>query len=239
MTSNSIAPDLLEKLSRLDSCSVANAIETFGVRLRNTGFADSTIHCMFEDYPPLAGYAATVRIRTTEPPMEGESYFYRLDWLDHVMSIPSPRVVVIEDMDHQRGLGALVGAMHANILRAVGCLGMVTDGAVRHLEAARALNFQMFARNLSVSHSYAHVYDFGGPVEIGQMKVSPGDLLHGDRHGIQTVPLEIAEKVPAVAQRMRAEEQEMMEFCRSEEFTVEKLRSKVEALKIKRRNLRD
>jgi regulator of RNase E activity RraA len=239
MTSNSIAPDLLEKLSRLDSCSVANAIETFGVRLRNTGFADSTIHCMFEDYPPLAGYAATVRIRTTEPPMEGESYFYRLDWLDHVMSIPSPRVVVIEDMDHQRGLGALVGAMHANILRAVGCLGMVTNGAVRHLEAARALNFQMFARSLSVSHSYAHVYDFGGPVEIGQMKVSPGDLLHGDRHGIQTVPLEIAEKVPAVAQRMRAEEQEMMEFCRSEEFTVEKLRSKVEALKIKRRNLRD
>jgi regulator of RNase E activity RraA len=97
----------------------------------------------------------------------------------------------------------------------------------------------MFARSLSVSHSYAHVYDFGGPVEIGQMKVSPGDLLHGDRHGIQTVPLEIAEKVPAVAQRMRAEEQEMMEFCRSEEFTVEKLRSKVEALKIKRRNLRD
>jgi len=239
MTSNSIAPDLLEKLSRLDSCSVANAIETFGVRLRNTGFADSTIHCMFEDYPPLAGYAATVRIRTTEPPMEGESYFYRLDWLDHVMSIPLPRVLVIEDMDRQRGLGALVGAMHANILRAVGCLGMVTNGAVRHLEAARALNFQMFARNLSVSHSYAHVYDFGGPVEIGQMKVSPGDLLHGDRHGIQTVPLEIAEKVPAVAQRMRAEEQEMMEFCRSEEFTVEKLRSKVEALKIKRRNLRD
>lgn len=100
---NKMDPALLEKLRRLDSCSVANAIETFDVRLRNTGFTDSALHCIFPDFPPMVGYAATVRVRTSDPPMEGDEYYYRLDWLDHVLSIPAPRVIVLQDMDRDPG----------------------------------------------------------------------------------------------------------------------------------------
>jgi 4-hydroxy-4-methyl-2-oxoglutarate aldolase len=187
----------------------------------------------------LIGYAATVRVRTSDPPMEGDSYYYRLDWLDHVLSVPTPRVLVIQDLDRNPGLGSFIGDVHANILRAVGCIGLVTNGAVRDVEAARALQFQMFAGNLSVSHAFAHVLDFGGPVQIGPMQVRPGDLLHGDRHGVQTVPIEIAQKLPAVARRMNSEEREIIEFCQSGAFTLEKLRSQVDALRIKRKNFRD
>lgn len=236
MTSNPLEPGTLEQLRQLDSCHVANAIETFGVRLRNSGFTDSTVRCLFEDFPPLVGYAATVRIRTSDPPMDGDAYYYRLDWLDHVMSIPAPRVLVIEDMDRHPGLGSFVGDVHANMLKAAGCMGVVTNGAVRNVDAARAIQFQMFAGNLSVSHAFAHVFDFGGPVQVGQMQVHPGDLLHGDRHGAQTVPLEIAGNVPAVAQRMKGEERELIQFCQSSSFTLEKLRSDVAALGIKRKN---
>ncbi len=239
MTSTQIDAAALEELRRLDSCSVANAIETFGVRLRNSGFADSSVHCMFEDFPPLVGYAATIRIRTSEPPMEGDSYYYRLDWLEHVASVPAPRVLVVEDLDHHPGLGSFVGDVHANILHALGCAGMVTNGAVRNVEAARAIGFQMFAGNVSVSHAFAHIFDFGGPVQIGPMSVRPGDLLHGDRHGIQTVPIDIAPKIPAVAQRMNGEERALIEFCRSKEFTTNQLRADVAALRMKRKNLRD
>jgi regulator of RNase E activity RraA len=238
MNANHLEPAELEELRRLDSCSVSNAIETFGVRLRNTGFDDSTIRCMFEDFPPLVGYAATVRVRTSEPPMEGDSYYYRLDWLDHLSSVPTPRVLVVEDLDSHPGLGSFVGDVHINILRELGFAGVVTNGAVRNVDAAHALKFQMFARNLSVSHAFAHVFDFGGPVRVGQMHVRPGDLLHGDRHGVQTVPMEIAQKIPGVAHRMNAEEQEFIEFCKSRAFTLEKLRSEVEALRTKRKNLR-
>ena len=233
MTLNPIDVAALEELRKLDSCSVSNAIETFGLRLRNSGFADSTVRCLFEDLPPLVGYAATVRIRTSEPPMEGDSYYYRLDWLDHLASVPSPRVLVVEDLDAQPGLGSFVGDVHANILRALGCVGIVTNGAVRNVEAARALKFQMFARNVSLSHAFAHVFDFGGSVHVGQMPVRPGDLLHGDRHGVQTVPIEIAQKIPAVVRRMNGEEREIIEFCQSGAFTLEKLRSDVAALRIK------
>jgi 4-hydroxy-4-methyl-2-oxoglutarate aldolase len=228
----------LEQLRQLDSCTVANAIETFDVRLRNKGFSDSRIRCIFEDFPPMVGYAVTARVRTSEPPMEGHSYYYRLDWLDHVSSIPLPRVLVLEDMDRYPGLGSFIGDVHANILAALGCVGLVTNGAVRNLPAARAINFQMFAHNLSVSHAFAHIFDFGKVVEVGPMEVRPGDLIHGDRHGVQTIPLEIADKIPAVANEMIGQEEEIIRLCQSPGFTLETLRAEVRALGEKRKELK-
>ncbi|MBZ5661176.1 MAG: RraA family protein [Acidobacteriia bacterium] len=225
----------LEQLRGLDSCSVANAIEAFDVRLRNQGFTDSSVHCLFPELPRMVGYAATARVRTCAPPMEGHSYYYRLDWLDHVLSIPAPRILILEDMDENPGLGAFVGDVHANILRALGCIGLVTNGAVRNLPEARALAFQMFAANASVSHAFAHIFDFGKPVVVGHMEVQPGDLIHGDLHGVQTIPAEIADKLPGVVREMSEQENRIIQVCRSTDFTVAKLRAEVSALGQKRK----
>ena len=75
MKADSLAPAQMESLRRLSTCIVSSSIERFGVRLPNTGFADSIIRSIFEDLPPVLGYAATVRIRTSEPPMEGHGYY--------------------------------------------------------------------------------------------------------------------------------------------------------------------
>jgi regulator of RNase E activity RraA len=237
MTFNRLETSVLEQLRQLDSRSVANAIETFSVRLRNTGFSDSSIHCLFEDEPPMVGYAATVRVRTVDPPMEGESYFYRLDWLDYFSSIPSPRVLVLEDMDTNPGLGAFIGDIHLNILQALGCVGVVTNGAVRDVETAQAVKLQMFAHNLSVSHSFAHVMEFGSTVIVAGLEVRSGEVLHGDRYGVQTVPFQIAANIHPVAQRMKDEEQEIIRMAQSGDFNLEKLRSMVNTLRVKRKNL--
>jgi 4-hydroxy-4-methyl-2-oxoglutarate aldolase len=233
-----LAPSQLQQLRQLDSCTVANAIEMFDVRLRNKGFADSRVRCIFEDFPPMAGYAVTVRVRTSEPPMEGHGYYYRLDWLDHVLSIPAPRVLVVEDLDKYPGVGSFLGDVHTNILAALGCIGVVTNGAVRNLPAARAINFQVFAHNSSVSHAYAHIFDFGKAVEVANMEVQPGDLMHGDRHGVQTIPFEIAPKIPAVAQEMAEQEKEIIRMCQSPGFTLETLRAQVKALGEKRKEFK-
>jgi regulator of RNase E activity RraA len=184
----------------------------------------------------MVGYAATVRIRTSEPPMGGESYYYRMDWLDHLLSVPPPRVLIVEDLDPHPRLGSFIGDVHANILRAMGFVGAVTNGAVRNVREVRALNFQLFAGNLSVSHAFAHIFDFGGPVLVGHMVVRPGDLIHGDLHGVQTVPLEVARQIPAIAEEMTGQEQKIMQFCQSADFSVEKLRGEVGALAAKRRS---
>lgn len=229
MTERQISSASLEQLRRLSTCVVASTVETFRVRLPNTGFADSTIRCIFKDRLPTVGYAATARIRSMSPPMEGRGYYYeRTDWWNHILSIPAPRVAVIEDVDTPPGLGAFIGEVNANILLALGCAALVTNGSVRDLEHVRLTRLQMFAGSVSVSHAYAHVFDFGCPVKIGGLKIQPGDLIHGDRHGVQTVPLEIAEKVPAEAHNILHRRQRLIGICRASDFSVDKLRQAIQ-----------
>ncbi|MGB8543238.1 MAG: RraA family protein [Candidatus Acidiferrales bacterium] len=223
MNPEPLSPQQLGEFRKLSTCVVASAIETFDVRLRNTGFANSSIRSMFPQFPPLVGYAATARIRTADPPMEGHSYYARPDWWEYIRTIREPRVVVIQDTDSQPGLGAFVGEVHANILLALGCSGLVTNGGVRDLPAVHATGFQMFAGNVSVSHGYAHVFDFGGSVELGGLRINPGDLIQGDLHGVQTIPREIAARVASVAHDILLKRKTLIELCQSKDFKVTKL----------------
>jgi regulator of RNase E activity RraA len=225
MTAPSLTPVRMEQLRRFSTCLIASAIERFQVRLPNTGFSDSSIRCMFDDLPPIVGYAVTARIRTADPPMEGGGYIYdRVEWWKDILTVPAPRIVVIQDVDPNPGLGALVGEVHANILSALGCVGVVTNGAVRDLNAVRASGFQMFAGNISVSHAYAHVFDFGGTVDVARMNINPGDLLHADRHGVLSIPAEIADRIPPVAAELADRRHQIVDLCRSSDFSTEKLR---------------
>jgi 4-hydroxy-4-methyl-2-oxoglutarate aldolase len=214
----------IRALRRLNTCSVCDAIETFDVRLRNTGFADASIRCIYRDLRPMVGYAATARLRTDDPPIAGRMYHDRTDWWNSIVQLPAPRIAVVEDMDKPPGVGAFLGEMHAAILMAVGCIGYVSNGAVRKLPGVRELGFHLFAGNVAVSHAYAHIFDFGATVTVGGLEVRPGDLLHGDEHGLLTIPLEIASQVPAEAARLQAKEKKVIDICSSEQFSVESLR---------------
>ena len=220
-----MTPALLDELRQFSTCVTASAIETFGVRLCNAGFADSRIRCQFKDLPGVVGYAATARIRSANPPMGSSGYFYddRADGWNQILTIPAPRIVVIEDLDDPAGLGAFVGAVHANILRALGCVALVTNGSVRDVPDIRPTGFQVFAANVAVSHAYAHVFDFGSAVQVGGLKISPGELVQGDLHGVQTIPLEIADRVPAKAREILNRRKRIVDLCRSDDFSLENL----------------
>ncbi len=233
MTTSPLTTGQLEQLRFLDSCTVANAIETFDVRLRNTGFADSQVRCMFENLPPLVGYAATARVRTSTPPMEGAQYLDTTGWLDSILSIPAPRVIVLKDVDRHPGLGALVGEVHASILLALNAVGLVTNGGVRDLPGVRKIGFQMFAGNVTVSHAYAHILEFGTPVEIGGLRISPGDLIHGDRHGVLAIPIELAPQIPLVAEKLNEKDRKIISVCQEPDFSLENLRSVLRELNLK------
>jgi len=230
-----VAPSLTEEeldaLRQYDTCMVANAIESFHVRLCNTGFADASVRCMFPDAPPMVGYAVTGRLRSGEPPVVGGSFRDRADFWNSILEIPAPRIVVLEDMDNPPGRGAFVGDMHAAILKALGCVGYLTNGAVRELPSVRTMGIQLFAGSVAVSHAYAHIFEIGAVIHVGGMEVRPGDLLHGDRHGVLTVPGEIAADVPGVAEKLQETEQKIIDFCRSREFSVAKLREVMKAAK--------
>jgi len=220
----------LDALRQFDTCMIANAIETFNVRLRNTGFSDAGIRCMFPDAPPMVGYAVTGRLRSGEPPIGGSSFHDRAGFWNSILEVPSPRILVLEDMDNPPGRGAFVGDMHAAILKALGCVGYLTNGAVRELPSVRAMGVQLFAGSVAVSHAYAHIFELGAVISVGGMEVRPRDLLHGDRHGVLTVPAAIAANVAAVADRLQRAEQKIIDFCRSRDFSVAKLRDVMKTL---------
>jgi 4-hydroxy-4-methyl-2-oxoglutarate aldolase len=222
-----LTPEQLEALRRLDACTLANAIETFQKRLRNEGFVDRSVRAIFPRLQPMVGFAATVKIRGSAPPTADGIYPDRTDWWDYILSVPAPRVIVVEDCATRSGVGSLLGAVHTNIVRALGCAGAVTNGSVRDIPALGSLAFPVFAGNVCVSHAYVHIVEMGGVVEIGGLKIKSGDLLHGDMHGVQCIPIDIADKVPAVATHIVQREEEIIALCRSSEFSLEKLRALV------------
>jgi len=223
MPSAALPPADFERLRALDTCTVSNAIERFNVRQRNEGFLSGAIQCRFPHLPPMLGYAVTGRIRTSSAPMTGTCYFDRIDFWKYVTEIPEPRVIVLEDVDHIPGLGAMVGEIHATIGAALHCVGHVTNGAVRDLGAVGSTGFQLFSGSVVVSHAYAHIVEFGEPVSIGDVKISPGDLIHGDRHGVHTIPLSIASRIPDMAAEILRQERELISFCRSGRFSLTEL----------------
>jgi regulator of RNase E activity RraA len=222
-----LTTEQFEALRGLDASTLANAIERFHERLRNEGFMDNSIHCLFPGLQPMLGYAATMKIRGSAPPTADGAYPEPTQWWDYVSSLPAPRVLVIEDVSTRPGVGSLVGAVHMNILRALHCVGTVTNGAVRDIPAAESAGFHLFAGSLSVSHAYIHIVEVGSPVKVGGLKVQTGDLVHGDLHGVQSIPLDIAGEVPKVAAGIAAREQSLIALCRSPGFTLEKLRAAV------------
>lgn len=226
----SLTDQELDSLRRFGTCTVANASESFHVRLRNTGFTDGSIHGMFEDFSPLVGYAATARLRSGEPPIDG-MFRDRADFWNGILEVPAPRILVLQDMDEAPGRGAFVGDMHAAILKALGCIGHITNGAVRELPAVGKMGFQLFAGSVSVSHAYAHIFDIGAAITVGGMEIRPGDLLHADRHGVLTIPLEIASRIPSAATSLQKTQQRIIDFCQSKDFSVAGLREVISTLK--------
>jgi len=222
-----LTPEQLEAFRHLDACLLANAIEKFQERLRNEGFIHNRVRCLTPHPQAMVGYAATLKIRGSEPPTAAGVYPDRTDWWDYIVAQPAPRVLVIQDTESRSGLGALIGRVHMNILRALNCIGVVTDGSVRDLPVAQNLGFHLFAGSVSVSHAFVHIVEIGAPVVIGGLRIHSGDLLHGDIHGVQSVPLAIAPRVLPVAAQIGAWKRKVIAVCQAPDFSLEKLRAVV------------
>jgi 4-hydroxy-4-methyl-2-oxoglutarate aldolase len=221
--SHTIPGETLQAIRRFDTCTVANVIERFGVRLRNVGYTRPGLHCVTGGFPRAIGFAATSRVRLSDPPVTGGTFHDRTDWWADIQGMPAPRIAVIQDLEPQAGSGSVVGQVHAGVLKAFGCTAVVTNGAVRILESVAAMEFPMFAHTVSVSHAYLHVVDYGRPVDIFGLRVHTGDLLLADCHGVISIPLEIANEVPRAAAEIRAKEQRIIDLCQSPGVTPEAL----------------
>ena len=219
-------PSQIEFLRSIDTPTVCNLVEAVAPERRGFGYTVKHLHCPFPELPPIVGFAKTVTFKAKDAVPLGEANYMqkRLDYLDYVASEPQPGIMVMEDLDGEHvGYGAFWGEVQSNIHKALGCLGVVTNGSIRDIPMI-APGFQMLAGSLSPSHAYTHVEDFGVPVTVHGMKVASGDLIHADQHGAVVVPLEIVDKMKPALDDLNTREARIIKAAK-EVGTVEAIKA--------------
>jgi 4-hydroxy-4-methyl-2-oxoglutarate aldolase len=208
----------LDALRAYDTPTLANALDGLTDRPGNEGFTRPPIRSLLPDLPPMVGRAVTATITSDVPFPDAAARagamtpLYRL-----VEEAPAPSVIVVQDLDG--GAGCLWGEVNATICTAMGCEGVVTDGLVRDLPDVEAVGFRYLARGVGVARAWVQIVETNVPVEVGGMRVVPGDVVHADRHGALVIPPEALEGLPASADAVMAREDRLLGWVRSPEFT--------------------
>jgi regulator of RNase E activity RraA len=198
----------LEFLQSIDTPTVCNLVEIVAPERRGHGYTVTHLHCPFPDLPPIVGYAKTVTFKAKDKVPLGEAGYMqkRLDYLDYVGGAPQPSIMVMEDLDGEYvGYGAFWGEVQSNVHKALGALGVVTNGSIRDIPMI-APGFQMLAGSIVPSHAYVHVVDYGIGVTVAGMTVQSGDLIHADRHGAIVVPADKIDAMKAALEGLSARE---------------------------------
>jgi regulator of RNase E activity RraA len=165
----------------------------------------------------MVGFAKTVTFRAKDKVPLGEAGYMqkRLDYLDYVAGDPQPAVMIMHDLDGEHmGFGAFWGEVQSNVHKALGALGVVTDGSIRDIPMI-APGFQMLAAAIVPSHAYVHVADYGIDVNVAGMAASSGDLIHADRHGAVVVPVDKIDAMQAAAGKLAATEARIITAAKS------------------------
>lgn len=215
--------DALAELRTLTVPTLANAIEVFGVVPATSGYNREPLTCHFPGFGMCAGYAVTLQATTDRAPGVAPDPIDEAAYWAWLAAIAGPKIVVLEDLDDPPA-GAMWGEWNANVHRALGCVGTITQGAVRDLDALERLGFHAFATSVSVAHGYGAFVGYGRPVTVAGLRVHTGDLLVADLHGVLRIPPEIplAELIAAGREIDRLES-EIFAFCQSAGFSVDGL----------------
>jgi regulator of RNase E activity RraA len=219
-------PADLEALSAFDTPTICNALELVAPARRTTGFNRRPLLAAFPALKPVVAFARTAHIRSREPPPRSREAAkeIRLGYYAHIAADPKPSIAVIQDIDApDPGFGAFWGEVQTNVHQGLGCVGVVTDGSVRDLDAM-APGFFVLAGAIMPSHAHVHLVDFGGTVSVAGMVVSPNDVIHADRHGAVVVPAEAVKEIPAAVDLLMRREKVLIEASRAPGFSVERLR---------------
>jgi regulator of RNase E activity RraA len=99
--------------------------------------------------------------------------------------------------------------------KAFGAAGLITSGAGRDLDQVEALPFSCFTSGTICAHGYCHIVQLNVPVHVGGVTVHPGDLIHGDRNGVTTIPNEIASATAHACAEFAAAEAVVLDYVRS------------------------
>ncbi len=219
-----LAPDVFAALKAVDTPTICNAIELIEGRRKNTGFTRSTVIAADPLLPAMVGFALTARIRADKPATDDPATVRsrRLNYYRYLACEPRQRLVVIEDHGEEPGIGAFWGEVNVAIHKGLGLQGVLTNGSIRDLGAIDA-GFQLLAGSIGPSHAFVHVTAFGMPVSVFGLAVSPGDLIHADRHGAVMIEPGMESELTRAIDLVTRKETPILKAARSPDFDINRL----------------
>jgi 4-hydroxy-4-methyl-2-oxoglutarate aldolase len=108
--------------------------------------------------------------------------------------------------------------------QARGIAGLVIDGGVRDVAALERLGFPAFATMLALRGAVkTGTGAVGAPATVGEVEVSPGDVVVGDADGVVVIPADRIDEVIAAGEAREAKEQALFEQLRGGATTLDLL----------------
>lgn len=214
---------LIQALSQVDTPTVCNAIERLKVRNASTGYCDRSMRQLIPELGAMVGYAVTVQAvtATAEAGDRRENVANYLQVCRAIEQSPKPAVVVIQEITGRPGHSANAGDVLATLFQRFGAVGMVSDGALRDLQAVRPMNFHLFAPGTSAGRGNLAFKYVQTPVTVCGLMVQPGDLLHGDENGLTTIPHSGRDQLLDHIQAVQAKEQAILNYLRQPDMTLD------------------
>jgi 4-hydroxy-4-methyl-2-oxoglutarate aldolase len=203
--------DVLAELCKIDTPTITNVVATYPKNPLCLGlynpwtenwYTDTSIRCIYPEMGAIVGYAVTCVYGLPDPNYTGRLSF--MDVVDALDAMKKPTILVIQQKwpAELMAKAGLAGEIMVTSMKAVGCIGMLSNGPSRDVDAVRRLNFQMLLGGVSPGHGDMAVHAVNVPVSVGGMDVAPGELIHMDENGAVKFPADKAEQVLENAKRM-------------------------------------
>lgn len=215
--------ELFTHLREFDTPTICNALEIASGSRELSSFTQRTLIAASSNLPAIVGFARTATIRCSTPYDPAQRRQNRIGYYEYIANGEQPSIAVIQDIDERPGVGAFWGEVNTHIHRGLGCIGTVTNGSMRDLDAMDP-EFQCLAGSLSPSHAWVQLVEVGKPVEIFGMRVRPDQIVHADRHGAVVIPPQYLEKLPAAIDLMARREKVLLDAAKSDDFDITALK---------------
>jgi 4-hydroxy-4-methyl-2-oxoglutarate aldolase len=185
----------VDRVSRLETATLSDALDKLGIAGQCLGIKP------LDQRFRMAGRAFTLHYA----PYAGGTVG------DFIDDVPPGHIVVIDN--GARPDATVWGDILTFVANRRGIGGTVIDGACRDTHLALDLGYPMFSRSYSMRTGKDRVQleAIGGPVNIGDARVTPGDLVKGDADGVVVIPQDREEEVLATAEDIDAAEQRIRE----------------------------
>jgi regulator of RNase E activity RraA len=188
----------IARIEKLDTATLSDALDRLGIPGQCLGLKprDPSFR--------LAGRAYTLLYRPIDIVSPGTVG-------DYIDDIPPGTVLVLDNGGREDA--TVWGDILTLVAHRRGIAGTVIDGACRDIDVCLKLHYPVFSRSYSMrtGKDRVQVDATNVPVNIGNARVSPGDLLKGDADGVIAIPrareeevLQAAENIDAAEQRIRA-----------------------------------